>query len=98
MTPDDITRALYNWLLAASRVDELPMGSRPATWDEVRDRDPDLAAKWRLGVDLFLTAIEAEDGGDDDPHLKFIASPMPPPRMAGEDDPGAEHTITPDGG
>jgi hypothetical protein len=88
MTPEDITRNLYTWLMQASRIDGLPMGTRPASWDELRGRDPELASKWQLGVDLFLVTIAAKL--DDDPHLNFIATTLLAPTIAPDDEPGSE--------
>ena len=88
MTPEQITRNLYSWLIAASRVD-LPMGTRTVSWDELVARDPDLAARWRRGVDLFLEAIGIA-GDEDDPHLNFIGASLPAPELATDADPGDE--------
>ena len=74
MTPERITRGLYEWLMHASRLEGLPMGFRPTTWDELDRVDPELAAKWRLGVTRFLEAIGAADVGDEDEHLNFVGS------------------------
>lgn len=97
MTPEQITRGLYDWLTATSRIDNMPMGMRPCTWDELQHDDPDLAARWRIGIDMFLDAIGARP--DAEPHLNFIGSiVVKDAPLAGDDDPGDEHRITPDDG
>jgi hypothetical protein len=88
MTPEQITRNLYVWLTHASRIDGLPMGSRPCTWDQLGALDPALAAKWRLGVDLFLAAIGAHP--DEDDHLNFVGSVILDLEAAPATDEGSE--------
>ena len=86
MTPEQITEGLYSWLMRASRIDGLPMGSRPATWNELVAQDPDRAACYRAGVNLFLGAIGAT--ADDDEHLNFAGEVLAPPPLASDDDGG----------
>jgi len=74
MTPERITQGLYEWLMHASRLENMPMGFRPCSWDELQKADPGLADQWRLGVELFLTTIGATDAGDGDEHLNFVGS------------------------
>ena len=88
MTPEQITEGLYEWLMRASRLDGLKPTERPARWGELSARDPELAAKWRQGVNLFLTAIEAKP--DDEVHLNFSGSLLPEPELAPDGDPGDE--------
>jgi hypothetical protein len=85
MTPDQITKNLYSWLIAASRVD-LPMGTRVVRWEELAARDPDLAARWRRGVDLFLEAIGATDNDDGDPNINFVGGALPAQTLAPDDE------------
>ena len=88
MTAEQITKGLYGWLMQASRLNDLPMGTRPCTWIELSARDPALADQWRTGVGLFLDAIGAQP--DDDDHLNFNCYPVEPEpwRMdVGEDPP-----------
>lgn len=90
MTPEDITRNLYTWLMHASRIDGLPMGAKPCSWDQLRDLDPALAARWQLGVDMFLDTIGAGVPQDDDAHLNFIGSIVLDLEPAPDDEPGSE--------
>jgi hypothetical protein len=90
MTPEQITRNLYTWLMEASRIDHLPMGFHPCTWDQLRDLDPGLARKWQLGVDLFLATIGASVPQDGDEHLNFIGTILPVPEPAPESEPGED--------
>lgn len=99
MTPEQITRNLYTWLTDASRITDLPMGFRPATWAQLQETDSKLAQAWRDGVQAFLDTIGAGAQQDGDPHLNFIgALVLEEAPLAAEDDPGDEHRITPDGG
>ena len=98
MTPEQITRNLYTWLTDASRITDLPMGFRPATWAQLDTVDPQLAARWRMGVAAFLDMLGAREGDDGDEHLNFSGALTAAPPLAAEDDPGDEHRITPDGG
>jgi hypothetical protein len=98
MTPEQLTRNLYRYLIASSRIDEMPMGFRVCTWDELAAREPGQADNWRLGVRAFLDAIGAVS--DDDDHLNFTGSPLataPMPELVHDDD-GDDHRITEDGG
>ena len=96
MTPEQITRNLYTWLTDASRITDLPMGFRPATWQQLVLANPKMASAWRLGVDDFLGRIGARI--DEDEHLNFVGAIPLEPTLASPDDPGDEHRITPDGG
>jgi hypothetical protein len=90
MTPEQITQELHDWLMRASRIAPLPMGTRPCTWAELSVRDPETAGKWRLGVALFLDTIGAREVGDGDEHLNFIGEVVPDPQPAPDSEPGEE--------
>jgi hypothetical protein len=98
LTSEQLTRNLYNYLIASSRIDNMPMGHRPASFDELARNEPRQADNWRLGVRAFLDAIGATN--DDDDHLNFTGSPLPvaPPPELVKGDEGEEHRITEDGG
>jgi len=88
MTPEQITQGLYDWLLKASRIDDLPFGARPCSWDELVALDPVIAGRWREGTRLLLETIGARP--DEDEHLNFVGTrtATPPPALDGE--PGEE--------
>jgi hypothetical protein len=88
VTPEQITEGIYGWLMAASRLNGLPMGTRPCTWTELAARDPTLAGQWRTGVGLLLDAIGAVP--DDDDHLNFTCLPLAPVEVAADNEVGEE--------
>jgi hypothetical protein len=97
VTPEQITEAIYTWLMRASRIEDLPVNARVMTWAELNGLEPGMAAGWREGVARLLESIGAHP--DEDEHLNFRQPTLPQPPLPfgdADDEEAGERRITPD--